>query len=505
MCINIRKIYNKYTGKALYVPCGHCPACLQDKASSRSNKIRFHHANSGKKCYFITLTYDNLHIPFINYDMLDYDTYSYTPQPLHFTTVLPICRLDMTDSGFCYERPLSKDSTDPLSHVHFDYFDFFDSNDNIIPYKFISNDNFEKTSFYQDPSCDYVTFTRRIGVLYKPDFVNFIKRLRINYERKFKSPNDFEYFVVGEYGPTTHRPHFHLLLWTNLSFNDVKSAVVKAWPFADKMRTEKYVEIARQPSDYVSSYVNSSTSLPALLQKKAIKIFHSHSKNFGFNRPDFKLPTILYKLSLSYQRGDIKKGCQYKFEFRKEVNGLMSSSLLLPKYVRNRYFPEFVGRCRLDDASLLIFLRQSAGSYKVVKPIFDQVEWDDLVFNNIVKFVRNKYLEWWKPLGYSPDDFAHYCLLMYRSVRTYNLYSFHFDEFLSDEVPLVECYDNIIDYLTGDISHSGLDDYIYRNNVCVVEPDPNKFQLNLMKHHRSMEKFTKYDKTRKINSFIYSL
>ena len=35
MCTNQREIINKYTGHKLYVKCGHCPACLQEKAAHR--------------------------------------------------------------------------------------------------------------------------------------------------------------------------------------------------------------------------------------------------------------------------------------------------------------------------------------------------------------------------------------------------------------------------------------------------------------------------------------
>ena len=40
-----------------------------------------------------------------------------------------------------------------------------------------------------------------------------IKRFRINYERRYKCKLNFKYFLCGEYGKNTKRPHYHLLVF----------------------------------------------------------------------------------------------------------------------------------------------------------------------------------------------------------------------------------------------------------------------------------------------------
>ena len=40
MCTNQREIKNLYTGHTLYVKCGKCPACLQEKAAHRVSRIK---------------------------------------------------------------------------------------------------------------------------------------------------------------------------------------------------------------------------------------------------------------------------------------------------------------------------------------------------------------------------------------------------------------------------------------------------------------------------------
>lgn len=57
----------------------------------------------------------------------------------------------------------------------------------------------------------------------------WIKRYRMAYERLFKRQIDLKYFICSEYGPNTGRPHYHGILFTDISptfitsmFNDWK-------------------------------------------------------------------------------------------------------------------------------------------------------------------------------------------------------------------------------------------------------------------------------------------
>ena len=62
-------MYKRYIvnaiGQQLLVKCGSCPSCLQEKAISRSNKIRNEY-NGANVAYFVTLTYRNASIPYID-------------------------------------------------------------------------------------------------------------------------------------------------------------------------------------------------------------------------------------------------------------------------------------------------------------------------------------------------------------------------------------------------------------------------------------------------------
>ena len=82
---------------------------------------------------------------------------------------------------------------------------------------------------------EYVYFSRLTPSLYRKDFQLWIKRCRVTYERVSGKKLDFSYVCVGEMGPRTCRPHYHLAFFGltpdqvhffverwNLGFTDVK-------------------------------------------------------------------------------------------------------------------------------------------------------------------------------------------------------------------------------------------------------------------------------------------
>lgn len=58
----------------------------------------------------------------------------------------------------------------------------------------------------------------------KRDCQLFLKRLRKKIE-----PYKIRYFLVSEYGPTTLRPHYHLILFGSLGCKDVESVISESW------------------------------------------------------------------------------------------------------------------------------------------------------------------------------------------------------------------------------------------------------------------------------------
>lgn len=76
-------------------------------------------------------------------------------------------------------------------------------------------------------SNDTVPYLERDGkkyyTVYKPDVKDWLKRFRTNYERE-TGKTGVRFFLCSEYGPRTHRPHYHCLFF-GLSKKDLHSAI----------------------------------------------------------------------------------------------------------------------------------------------------------------------------------------------------------------------------------------------------------------------------------------
>lgn len=75
------------------------------------------------------------------------------------------------------------------------------------------------TLTYNDDSVPFTFDDDGNKVLYfdKSHLQLWLKRNRISFERLFKRSIDFKYFICSEYGPNTGRPHYHGILFTDVS------------------------------------------------------------------------------------------------------------------------------------------------------------------------------------------------------------------------------------------------------------------------------------------------
>lgn len=279
-------ITNKYTGARIAVDCGQCDYCIHKKAQKASMRVKTA-GSAFKYSYFVTLTYDNEHIPLFNCEVLD-NTYD---------DVLGISG----DTHFGYEKhsfvPVSEyrcsDSSE-LRHI------FFTQVQGTIPFNrassqyeeiadnwFLSLDAIRsfiaKTQTDSPYGKDGILSDRYgnnlIPFLNYADVQNYIKRLRKHLFQKLGSYETLHFYAVGEYGPVHFRPHYHILLFTN---SEKVSKVLrychdKSWKFG---RSD--FQIARGgASSYVSSYVNSLSSAPLLY--RSCRAFRPRSRaSLGF-------------------------------------------------------------------------------------------------------------------------------------------------------------------------------------------------------------------------------
>lgn len=231
-CFSPKYVCKPGTNKVISVPCGHCAGCLNHRAQEWQNRIEVE-LSQHRYNFFVTLTYDNDNVPVFHPDSDVYDWY-------------------MTD----FQRS------------------------NLLEY-------LQK----KEEISDYYLVLKYV------DIQNFIKRLR-NYVCSSKIGRSWtkmlRYFCCGEYGPTTKRPHYHLLFFLDDEWlceeRDGKSLfaeyVRKAWQNYDSVSSERTdkgrIDVQRvfgSAGRYVSGYVTSFANLPSLLRQAPFHPFCVASKS----------------------------------------------------------------------------------------------------------------------------------------------------------------------------------------------------------------------------------
>ena len=86
MCTNQKKIYPRHSKHPIYVKCGHCKACQQEKASLRVRRINDTKLDS-LACFMVTLTYSRGTCPYVKRE----DAYKFCNGDLLYLPVYRDC------------------------------------------------------------------------------------------------------------------------------------------------------------------------------------------------------------------------------------------------------------------------------------------------------------------------------------------------------------------------------------------------------------------------------
>lgn len=278
-------ITNRYTGARIAVDCGQCDYCIHKKAKKASMRVKTA-GSAFKYSYFVTLTYDNAHIPLMNCSVLhsDYEDALGISGDIHFGNehhqYIPVSEYKCDDNSM-------------LRHIFFEQVQgtvpFDREIKEYVPVKdnwFLSMDAIrsfinktqavDKTDY---PASAQYGRDNLIPFLNYVDVQNYIKRLRKHLSLKLGSYETLHFYAVGEYGPVHFRPHYHLLLFTN---SDEVSEVLrychdKSW----KLGRSDFQRSAGGASSYVASYVNSLCASPLLY--RSCRAFRPRSRaSLGF-------------------------------------------------------------------------------------------------------------------------------------------------------------------------------------------------------------------------------
>ena len=381
------------------VKCGKCPACENSKRSELRAKVQFEEQNC-KATFFITLTYDNDNLPLfcLRSDLVSDDDKR--------TDIYG----NVINDGF-YLSHKSVDYTDLMSgnKIHFDSSSLADNNVGFFPLsERIQTDNYNdrlnawcvdsensiysrcilgKASEHYDlllkeyhsllqsnvAKCkalgitnnslswyDYVdsnfgfSHSDCVPLLYYPDLQRFMKRLRKYLSKYFKNET-IRYYAIGEYGTSSYRPHWHILLFTesdsiarflqntfyeNRTLSTSKRTVHSSflldslWQYG----SNSVDKTDGNASGYISNYVVGSSVLPKVLGKLAPqKTFHS----VRFGVPYAKSEIRDFLVGRNYERFS-------KIEYVDPADNTLQSRPLWRSYY-SLFFPQFVGINSLSD------------------------------------------------------------------------------------------------------------------------------------------------------------
>lgn len=258
-CLKPIRYYNPYLREDIVTPCGHCAACLTNK-SNRNKTLLDLHVSAYKYNLYITLTYSNEHIPLATLQDIEDKTYMLDEDGV----ILSSCdRLSQENKDKLYRKIQSKRG-------------------NQIPYG--------KLPYL----CSYdlrlflIRLRQRISTKKTKVYKQFdTKKYRLT-PNKYRTDEKITYYAVGEYGPETFRPHFHIIL----SFNEYETLQAlehhlhKAWPFGniDKKIADFNV------TSYLTSYVTGSSYIPQIYRSASVRPFARKSLHFAFHaQADFNV------------------------------------------------------------------------------------------------------------------------------------------------------------------------------------------------------------------------
>lgn len=462
MCVNCRLVFNPYARRSILVKCGKCEACQQEKAVLRSNRIR-NNSSAGTLALFVTLTYTNDYIPYIKKSDLNGSDFD--------ISILrdANCRLVYSQK---YGLRLKKSSD--LSIV-----------DKLwIPLEYRHSFDVSKLSSLKNTDSD------KVGVLYYNDFQNFIKRLRITLHRNYGITRKFTYYVTGEYGSVTQRPHFHALLFIPTVFEkEFRNLIPSCWPYADSARTSRYIEIARDAASYCSSYVNGNNCLPEVI-KNFFPQEHHYSKNFGVGIDCFQLLSILEKI----KQRDLYYHTTKMFDGTSAV-----TDVSIPSYVINRFFPKFKGYGRLSTSSLFNIAREPSKICEYVKTIDNPLYSfsSDETYRIFVR-LSNAQQYFCNLTGLSSYDYAQYYV---------DVWSLLSSQHLKDSYKDIKSLDDFSDF------YENWNDYAYKNGgsysdlyekLHKVTLNPNERKDIVIKTNDMREMYSRMSKQRKVTNYIMS-
>lgn len=452
-----------------------------EKSKKQFSRILNHEAEKDYYRLFVTLTYSNDYVPYICLSDLDVSTgddfeNDLNPSPIEIRRRYETYEVKNRYGTRRYRRPLSSPIAAPsLSAAERKKY-----------FKSLYIDELKSLQEFPIPFC--------VGVLWHDDFTRFIKRFCIYIKRYYNidlhHEHRFFYYKIGEYGPTTFRPHFHALLYFPSDFAKyyyaLKRAIIKAWPFCSPDEWKTNIKVAYSGQKYVSMYAVRPTYYPQFFKINRFSQKPTYSRGFGYGRSAF-LPSSIYGCIAA-------KVFTYSYSVVDENGAYSSHTAGVPSYVYRRYFPKFKGFCHLTSSEIFSVL---ANPYR----IFDYRERLGYTSQDFITFHRQYY----RATGYYPygvfnaiDYALHYTTL-------YNYLPLYQESVMLNTVEnIYQFYDNNLDVINHRVR------IIYEPscgdmfNPTRLVADPNTFSYRVAQAAQLNQEYEEFRKKSKINDIAYN-
>lgn len=237
--------------KISYYPCGKCIACLIKKANNNAQQTWYEF--NGSKVYplFLLLTYNNDNLPMCLCKYVNTHHKTRSGLPLY-----NVCITDILDGVILYDNDL------PITELKRLHKHAIKENNGI----YVSPFNKEGGSFQFSRVRQY-------------DLQLFHKRLRRQIEKA--GLHSYRFGACSEYGPTTNRPHYHVILFcrNEVERNKIYKLVSSCWKLG--FVSTKYY--SGSGCNYISSYITSSDAISPLHKRIAeLRPKFTHSIRYGF-------------------------------------------------------------------------------------------------------------------------------------------------------------------------------------------------------------------------------
>lgn len=342
-------ITNRYTGARIAVDCGQCDYCIYKRAQKASMRVKTA-GSAFKYSYFVTLTYDNEHIPLMNCKVLhsEYEDVVGISGDIHFGDeyhkYIPVSEYRCDDNSLLRHIFFEQvQGTVPFDREIKEYVpvrdNWFLSMDAIRSFIY-KTQSVDKTDY---PASEQYGRDNLIPFLNYVDIQNYIKRLRKYLFQQLGKYETLHFYAVGEYGPVHFRPHYHLLLFTNSEkvAEALRYCHCKSW----KLGRSDFQRSAGGASSYVASYVNSLSAAPLLY--RACRSFRPKSrasvrffeKGYDFVEDEDPYAQIERKID------SVVNGRIYNF------NGISVRSTPPMSYIRT-LLPRFSSACNDDSTAI---------------------------------------------------------------------------------------------------------------------------------------------------------